>query len=244
MTFDVLLFFMMIQTINPSEDACRDSMANPGVPTTLEWYNSRAADFVNRTADKNHVADYDFVLGFLKAQENLSPDGKPRVLDIGCAQGRDIIGLRTRGAGEIVGLEPAGELARLAEQNSGARIINKRLEDLEVGSDVEPESFDLIWAMASLLHIKAADQVDVLRKAASLLRDGGVLFASYKVGSGERIDSRGDYHLLYFDVDEPEFRRLIAQVPELMIEDLRIQESESVPGLHWLRLVLRKTSES
>jgi SAM-dependent methyltransferase len=200
---------------------------------TVDWYDENASRFISTNDHSDHSADYFHALSFVQAPS-------PRILDVGCAQGRDIEGFLKLEVGEVLGIEPSRPLAEFAASRTGALILQKTFEEIEVGKDLQPESFDLIWAMASFLHIPADRQVSALEKASELLRVGGIFFASYKVGEGERIETRGEHRLLYFDVSEVEFRRLIERVPQLRIESLDIQNDPSRPGLQWLRAVLRR----
>ena len=57
------------------------------------------------------------------------------------------------------------------------------LRDIEFDS----QTFDGIWACASLVHLKRTEILPVLRKFYELLRPHGVLFLLMKEGSGEKV---------------------------------------------------------
>lgn len=92
-----------------------------------------------------------------------------RALDVGCGEGTLARALRAR-ADEVVGLDrDAASIALAREQGPGD--VDYVLGDLRT-HPLEPASFDLVTAVASLHHMDAAD---ALHRMADLLRPGGVL---------------------------------------------------------------------
>jgi hypothetical protein len=49
------------------------------------------------------------------------------------------------------------------------------------------EPFDGIWASESLLHVPRRQIDEVLERLARMLRSGGVLYASFRLGTGEGL---------------------------------------------------------
>ncbi|WP_462330101.1 class I SAM-dependent methyltransferase [Thiohalocapsa halophila] len=73
------------------------------------------------------------------------------------------------------------------------------------------DAFDGIWACASLLHVPAAELPDAMQRLCRALKPGGVIYASFKYGSGER-----EHHGRRFtDLDEPGLSALLRRVPGL-----------------------------
>jgi len=93
------------------------------------------------------------------------------VLDVGCGSGIFLDALRRAGASVLVGIEPSGKKAHLADRMvQGAKIYGSLYEEIEL-----PESsFDLITALDIVEHLYRPG--DFFRFASRLLRPGGVLF--------------------------------------------------------------------
>jgi SAM-dependent methyltransferase len=98
------------------------------------------------------------------------PQGSRRALDVGCGEGRLTRELR-RLVPEVVGIDrdrPSIALARASDP--GGDIVY--LEGDALTYPFEPESFDLVTAVASLHHM---DAEPALVRLSSLVRTGGVL---------------------------------------------------------------------
>ncbi len=55
------------------------------------------------------------------------------------------------------------------------------------------QSFDGVWAMASLLHIPKSNITGVISNIAKILKPGGILAVSVKEGSGEKMEKHPDF---------------------------------------------------
>lgn len=117
------------------------------------------------------------------------------VLDAGCGSGRDMLQLSERGFAPV-GVDMSVELAAIARLTTGREVHVGDLRQL----DFRPQSFDGIWAMASLLHLDRNELYDVLASFAVLLKPSGVFFASVKRGHGEVKDDTGRWFTLYDEV--------------------------------------------
>ncbi len=91
-------------------------------------------------------------------------------------------------------MEASAELGRVAEVFTGQPVQVMRFQDV----DWEDE-FDGIWACASLLHVPQGELPDVVDRLTRALRPGGVLYASFKQGGGERVEGTGRH---FTDMDE------------------------------------------
>ena len=177
--------------------------------TTTRYYTENAQAFF---ADTVAVSMDSLYARFLP---HIPPGGY--ILDAGCGSGRDTLAFLQKGY-HVTAFDAAPTLAALAERHTGQPVQVLRFQDLAWRRE-----FDGIWACASLLHVPAADLPEALGRLALALRLGGVLYASFKYGRGER--EHGGRR--FTDIDEAGLRALLAQVPGLteletwVTEDLR-----------------------
>ena len=125
-------------------------------------------------------------------------------------------------------------LVALAERHIGQPVRCLRFQDM-----TWRDAFDGIWACASLLHVPSVELPDVMGRLRAAVMPGGIVYASFKYGSGERKHQGRRFT----DLDEPGLAVLLAQVPGLVpmetwtTGDLRPgRESE-----RWLNTLLCRT---
>lgn len=112
------------------------------------------------------------------------------ILDAGCGPGRDLARFCARGhVARGVDLNPV--FVGMANVHAPTSQCDLR----EVGARFPAGTFDGIWAAASLVHLRAAETVEVLGQFAALLRPGGRLYACV------RATGRAGW------LDEPDGRR-------------------------------------
>ena len=128
-----------------------------------------------------------------------------RILDLGCGPGRDTRLFLERGF-RVTAVDGSEELCRLAEAFTGHPVIHSTFQEFRPG-----ESYDGIWACASLLHLPKEEIVRVIERLSPFLREGGVFYMSFKYGSfsGER---NGRY---FTDLTEQDMDGILAGIPAL-----------------------------
>ena len=103
------------------------------------------------------------------------------MLDIGCASGAFLDGMRERGW-SVAGIEPSTRAAAYARRELGLQIQNTVLENAELA----PASFDLVTMWNVLEHL--SDPQESLQRLGEVLRPGGLLvFAVPNLHSLDRI---------------------------------------------------------
>ena len=193
---------------------------------TIALYGAEAEPFFAATVEVDMTPVYAPFLARLQAGA--------AILDAGCGSGRDARAFVELGYA-VTAMEPAAPLARRAQDHCGLPVQVLRFQDIRWRS-----RFDGIWACASLLHVSLAELPEILSRLARALRPGGVLYASFKHGRGERESSGRRFT----DLDEAGLGELLAQVPELSLLACWITyDRRSGCALErWLNLLLRAST--
>ncbi len=193
---------------------------------TLNFYSTNSKVYFESTkrVDLTHI--YDDFLSYI-------PKGG-QVLDLGCGSGRDSLYFKNLGY-KVTAIDGCKELCELASEYLGFEVINETFE----GLDLAEESFNGIWACASLLHVKRCDIKNVLNNLAKGLKDNGVFYMSFKYGDKEFVDEKERYFNCY---DEEGLKELIKDIENLGI--LKFYKTEDVmpnrENLVWLNVLCIK----
>ena len=132
---------------------------------TIDWYNLNSKEFSD-SSDK--VFHSDMIDEFTRCIS----DKNARVLDVGCGNGRDSGALDEKGF-VVVGLDASKKLLEIARKKyPKVEFVEGNFLELPF----QDESFDAIWAHASLLHVENHDQaVQAISECSRILKSGGVL---------------------------------------------------------------------
>lgn len=95
------------------------------------------------------------------------------VLDLGCGPGRDLDYFTSCGH-RVTGVELNPDFVAMCQQNHSVVQVDIR----DVQRHLLPESFDGIWAQASLVHLSVEEVAGVLVDCFDLLRNEGLLYLS------------------------------------------------------------------
>ena len=139
---------------------------------TIQYYNRHAEEFCAGTFSADMSRSRDRFLAYLQPGS--------AILDAGCGSGRDTLAFLSAGY-QVDAFDASDEICRIASQKTGIPVRKQRFEKLE-----GQELYDGIWACASLLHVAAKDLPDVLVRLYHMLKKQGVIYASFKLGDGER----------------------------------------------------------
>lgn len=166
------------------------------VDTVTDYYQQHADRFFHDTVTVDMASLHARFLA------RVSTGG--HILDAGCGSGRDAKVFKERGY-RVTAFDAAPALATLAEAHLEQPVAVLRFQDM-----VWEDTFDGIWACASLLHVPAAELSDVFHRMVRAIKPHGVLYASFKYGHGEREqDGRR-----FTDMDEIGLADLLQQVGE------------------------------
>ncbi|WP_227741467.1 MULTISPECIES: bifunctional 2-polyprenyl-6-hydroxyphenol methylase/3-demethylubiquinol 3-O-methyltransferase UbiG [Pantoea] len=194
--------------------------------STQRYYQRNAQQFFESTVAVDMAEIRDRFTALLPAHG--------AVLDAGCGSGRDAKAFAEQGF-QVEAFDASPELAALASQHSGLPVKVMRFQELDAVA-----RYDGIWCCASLLHVPLAELPEVFRRLAQALKAGGVLYASFKYGQGEREDNGRAFTdmregkiaevLKGIEVDE------LRVIQEWMSEDRRRERSD-----RWVNVLVGKT---
>ncbi len=175
--------------------------------STISYYDENASTFVEGTVN----------VDFRAIQEKFTACLKPgaRILDFGCGSGRDTKAFLDQGF-EVDAIDGSQKLCELASIYTGISVKQVNFKDFEA----EPNSYDGIWACASLLHLPKEDLAPVLCKLKEALKSGGTMYCSFKYG-----DFEGERNGRYFtDLTEDSIQHILTRVGGLEIRGKWISE--------------------
>lgn len=187
---------------------------------TISYYDENAQEFCKNTVDVDMSYCRDKFLQYLKTGDS--------ILDAGCGSGRDCVAFKQLGY-HVTAMDASAEICKEAEKVLGQKVICKTFEELD-----DEKMYDGIWACASLLHIPKEKMEEVLYRLKRALKDGGVLYASFKYGEEEKIVN-GRFFNYY---SEQSLRELMIEngfeVLELFVtQDVRVDRREE----KWVNVV-------
>src|SRR6185312_7570824 len=137
---------------------------------TVDVYNDKAQDMAEKfRAIPPRVKDIELALRLAGNPK------KPRILEIGCGDGRDAKEIFAR-AGWFLGIDISEELIKLAR-------LHEPRASFEVADAVEfdyPHNLDAVFAFASFLHLNKAEVKIIFDKLTQAMKSGGVIYLSLK----------------------------------------------------------------
>lgn len=112
-----------------------------------------------------------------------------KVLEIGCGPGYDAQYFSGHGL-TVTAIDLSSGFVAMARKRAPlARVLKMDMRKLKFPA----RQFDGIWAMASFLHLPKQDGPPTLAGFRRVLKPGGLLFISVKIGRGEKIISKKRY---------------------------------------------------
>ncbi|WP_047046844.1 class I SAM-dependent methyltransferase [Vibrio mexicanus] len=192
--------------------------------TTDQYYTENAQSFFDTTVNVDVQKLYDHFLPHVK------PNGA--ILDAGCGSGRDSKHFQDLGY-DVTAFDANELLTQLASEHLGFKVIHATFDSYQA----TPESFDGIWACASLLHVPTEELPSVLNKYGELLTPKGVFYCSFKYGDTDQIRN-GRF---FSDMNETKLQKMLA--PLTLNICLTWISSDARPGREsekWLNVLLNK----
>ena len=146
---------------------------------TLDYYNKNAKQYCEQTLVGDLQENYDKFL-------NEIPDSA-YILDFGCGSGRDSKYFIDKGY-KVTAIDGSIEMCKLASE-----YINQNVQCMKFDELDDIDTYYGIWACSSILHIEKEKLPSILNKMINALKDGGVIYTSFKIGTGYEI-KEGKYY--------------------------------------------------
>lgn len=191
---------------------------------TLDYYNQHTADFVNTTQNVDFHEIQELFLSFLPA--------KAKILDFGCGSGRDTKYFIDNGY-EVDAMDGSKELCKAATKYTGIQVQHMLFEDFNASN-----TYDGIWACASILHLKKCELPDMIKRLYQALKRNGVIYMSFKYGDFEGV--RNERYFTY--LTEESFNILMEPINGFKKEKIWVTGDvrQDRGTEQWLNIILRK----
>ncbi|MDG1369254.1 MAG: class I SAM-dependent methyltransferase [Paracoccaceae bacterium] len=195
----------------------------------IQFYDTNAEQFLNDT----RAVDMTVLRNQFLAALPQSPADTMRILDAGTGSGRDALAFRRAGY-RVAAFDASLAMVEAAKDFAELPVRHLRFEDFYWS-----HPFEGIWACASLLHVVREDLSEVMRRLTDHLVTDGILYASFKLGTGERQEDGRHFT----DMNEETLSSLLDEYPALQQVEIwrsldgRPDRKEDI----WLNVLLRKT---
>jgi SAM-dependent methyltransferase len=196
---------------------------------TLQAYGKQGKKYLEKIERFVLAELYDFL--------NLLPPGG-RILDVGCAGGRDCKKFVEHGF-EAIGIDVVEEFLDEAKRNvPKAKFFNMNLLKLDFPNDY----FDGIWSAAVLLHIQKKDLPKVLQNYHDLLKPAGKLFIGLKSGEGMEFvtDKLSGEKRLFVYYEKDEIIEVLEKNKFKILKSIIIADEADRKDTFWIRIIAEK----
>lgn len=209
-------------------------MRNDHVGRTIAVYDAMAEKYARKLNDYAPLPERERFISLLSRHAN--------ILDVGCGPGRDADYFATKGF-RVTGVDLSEKLLEVARARvPQATFCKQDFRRLRFSK----QSFDGIWACASLLHLQRNEVLPVLKKIFQLLKSGGTLFVMVKEGEGEgdvaeELSSHLMRHFTYFQQEG--LKDLIQEAGFEIVEQYSCNEKDRRPDhrdLWWIASFSKK----
>lgn len=189
--------------------------------STLKYYEAHASEFIQNTLNKKMDIQYAHFLKNLHA--------KAHILDAGCGSGRDSLYFKNQGY-EVSAFDISKKMCDFASELLEQEVLELSFEEMKFEN-----SFDAIWASASLLHVSKEEMPNVLQTLARALKPKGLMYASFKAGEKEFIKEDRFFN----SYSKKSFSELIKKSPFEIKEIFLLEDTRpNKEGEFWLNAIL------
>lgn len=191
---------------------------------SIQYYDDNPKRFIDDTYNADMSKHHEVFEKYIK-------DGGS-VLDLGCGSGRDSLHFSSRGY-DVTSLDGSEQMVKFCRTTLTNTVVHATFE-----SYTPEQSFDGIWACASLLHVERTEIENIIRKYINHLQPNGIFYMSFKNHS-EDFDNEGRYFTCF---DKIRLEKLFSQINEVEIinltETLDVRNSKG----QWISAIIRKVN--
>ena len=199
--------------------------------TTIDSYDKTAVEYYKLVSEFKLLPE---ITEFIKI---VRKNGK--ILDLGCGPGHHSKYFSNLGF-DVIGIDLSLEMIKIAKRES-IKSVFQVMDILDL--NFEKDTFNGIWASASLLHVPKSKIKFVLKKLKEILIENGILYISLKQGEGSEIFIDNRYggvekHYVYYYPEEIEklLKNVGFNIIEIQPKDKRtIYDTNS-----WLHIFCQK----
>ena len=192
---------------------------------TLDYYNENAEEYCTQTKEGDFLENYNRFLSRI--------DKKAYILDFGCGSGRDSKYFLENGY-KVRAIDGSIKMCEIA-----SRYINQEVEYMDFSDLDDLDTYDAIWACASILHVEKEKLPSILSKMLRALKPNGIIYTSFKKGEGYMIKEGKYYNFLT--------KEELEKVLEEVLDDAKIVDCfETLPttkrqdGSEWINFIIQK----
>lgn len=193
---------------------------------TLEYYNKNAQLYCEQTLVGNLNENYERFLSRLPS--------KAYILDFGCGSGRDSKYFLDNGY-NVKAIDGAIEMCKLA-----SKYINREVECMKFEELDDENIYDGIWACSSILHIEKEKLAEIFTKMINALKDNGVIYTSFKIGTGYEVKEGKYYNFLTKEEMEETLKKTGKNVKMIDYFETLPSTKRNAKGTIWGNFIIKK----
>ena len=170
------------------------------IKKTIKSYEEKGEKYCDRTSEGG---DREFQEKMMDKTLRVLKTNKPRIIDLGCGDGRDTAYFREKGL-DVTGIDLSKEMISIARKKyPDCTFLQMDMRDTIFPDD----TFNCAWASASLIHIPKKELSHVEKEVYRILEPGGLFVFNFKIGEGEgyeKTETMEDQkrYFSYYTLDE------------------------------------------
>ena len=186
-----------------------------------KYYQEHYYEFIADTSNANMKELYNFFEKYIKRGM--------KILDVGFGSARDMKYFNFNY--DVYGIDVVDEFVNHAKKLGFNQVYKQSILDITFHN-----TFDAIWACASLLHIEKENLNQAFKKCDNALKEDGIMYCSFKYGTfiGER---NGRY---YIDLTEESIKEYLKDTNFKIIDSLVTVDVRPNRNEKWLNIILKK----
>lgn len=198
---------------------------------TIQQYNKIASGYSLNISGRYPKKEMEYFAKLLKPYD--------KILDVGCAAGRDCRIFRNKGL-KVIGIDLSEKLVEIAKENNPD--IEFKIADIRK-IPFSSGLFCGLWVNAVFHHLDKKDMIPTLKEFRRVLKTNGILYIRTKLGKGN-LKVKDDLALN----EEREFTLLNQTELETMASKTGFEKIDSyitkdkTRNLYWINLFCRNTA--